>query len=124
MVKFAHDRRAIDWAILKDRNVVLKGGDIISTGGGFTQVPNFILVSQKISVGAKLTYAMLLKYAWQNDYCFPGQEKLADDMGAGKRSVVRWIKELEDADFLTVKRRGLGKSNLYELNLTARKRPN
>ena len=58
-------------AILKERNIVLKGGDIISTGGGFTQVPNFILVSQKISVGAKLTYAMLLKYAWQNDYCFP-----------------------------------------------------
>jgi len=111
-------------AILKDRNIVLKGGDIISTGGGFTQVPNFILVSQKVSVGAKLTYAMLLKYAWQNDHCFPGQEKLADDMGAGKRSVVRWIKVLEDADFLKVKRRGLGKSNLYELNLTARKRPN
>jgi len=84
-------------------------------------VPNFILVSAKISVGAKMTYAMLLKYAWQNDHCFPGQETLADDMGAGKRSVVRWIKELETADFLKVKRRGLGKSNLYELNLTARK---
>lgn len=110
-------------ALLKDRNIILKGGDIISTGGGFTQVPNFILVSQKVSVGAKLTYAMLLKYAWQNDYCFPGQDRLADDIGAGKRSVVRWIKELEDADFLKVKRRGLGKSNLYELNLTARKRP-
>ena len=109
--------------ILKDRNIILKGGDIISNGGGFTQVPNFILVSKKVSVGAKMTYAMLLKYAWQNDHCFPGQETLADDMGAGKRSVVRWIKELEEADFLKVKRRGLGKSNLYELNLTARKRP-
>ena len=108
--------------ILRDRNIVLKGGDVITNGGGFTQVPNFILVSTKVSVGAKLTYAMLLKYAWQNDYCFPGQEKLAEDMGAGKRSVVRWIKELEEADFLKVKRRGLGQSNLYELNLTARKR--
>ncbi|MEO1703621.1 MAG: helix-turn-helix domain-containing protein [Pseudomonadota bacterium] len=109
-------------ALLKDRNIVLKGGDIISTGGGFTQVPNFILVSEKVSVGAKLTYAMLLKYAWQDDYCFPGQETLASDMGVGKRSVVRWIKELEEADFLNVQRRGLGKSNLYELNLTARKK--
>ncbi|MBZ0130481.1 MAG: helix-turn-helix domain-containing protein [Rhodobacteraceae bacterium] len=108
--------------LLKDRNIVLKGGDVISNGGGFTQVPNFILVSGKISVGAKLTYAMLLKYAWQNDYCFPGQEKLADDIGVGKRSIVRWVKELEEADFLTVKRRGLGKSNLYELTLTSQKR--
>jgi hypothetical protein len=110
--------------LLRERNIILKGGDIISSGGGFTQVPNFILVSGRISVGAKLTYAMLLKYAWQNDHCFPGQEKLADDLGAAKRSVVRWIKELEEADFLKVNRRGLGRSNLYELNLTMRKKPN
>ena len=110
--------------ILQERNIILKGGDIISKGGGFTQVPNFILVSKKISVGAKLTYAMLIKYAWQNDYCFPGQDRLAEDIGVGKRSIVRWIKELEEADFLAVKRRGLGKSNLYELKLKVRKRPN
>lgn len=108
--------------LLKDKNIILKGGDIISNGGGFTQVPNFILVSKKVSVGAKLTYAMLLKYAWQEDFCFPGQDRLAEDMGAGKRSVVRWIKELEDNNFLKVSRRGLGKSNLYELNLKANSR--
>ncbi|WP_233491919.1 hypothetical protein, partial [Nioella nitratireducens] len=45
-----------------------------------------------------------------------------DVTGPGKRSVVRWIKELEEVDFLKVKRRGLGQSNVYELNLTARKR--
>lgn len=106
--------------LLKDRNIILKGGDIISNGGGFTQVPNFILVSKKVSVGAKLTYAMLLKYAWQDDYCFPGQDRLADDMGVGKRSIVRWIKELEENSFLKVSRRGQGKSNLYELNLKAK----
>jgi hypothetical protein len=33
----------------------------------------------------QLTYAMLLSYAWQNDHCFPGQERLAKDMGAGKK---------------------------------------
>jgi len=109
--------------IIQERNIILKGGDIISTGGGFTQVPNFILVSKQVSVGAKLAYAMLLKYAWQNEFCFPGQERLAEDMGAGKRSVVRWIKELEEADFLTVERRGLGRPNRYVLNLTVRKRP-
>lgn len=106
--------------LLKDRNIILKGGDVISNGGGFTQVPNFILVSKKVSVGAKLTYAMLLKYAWQEDYCFPGQDRLADDMGVGKRSIVRWIKELEENSFLKVSRRGQGKSNLYELNLKAK----
>lgn len=103
--------------IIKDRNIILKGGDIISTGGGFTQVPNFILISKRVSVGAKLTYAMLLKYAWQDDYCFPGQERLAEDLGVGKRSIVTFIKELQKVGYVEVQRRGQGKSNLYELNL-------
>jgi hypothetical protein len=61
---------------------------------------------------------MLLKYAWQNDYCFPGQERLAKDMGGGVRSVVRYMQELEKSGFVKVMRRGQGKSNLYELNIT------
>ena len=62
---------------------------------------------------------MLLSYAWQNDYCFPGQERLAKDMGSGLRSVVRYIKELETGSFVKITKRGLGRPNLYELNLTA-----
>ena len=69
-----------------ERNIILRGADALSTKG-FTQVPNHILDNGKLSPGAKLTYAMLLKYAWQNDYCFPGQERLAKDMGVSDRSV-------------------------------------
>ena len=43
---------------------------------GFTQVPNFILKDPNISVGAKVAYAMFLSYAWHNDSCFPGQDRL------------------------------------------------
>ncbi len=108
--------------LIKDRNIILKGGDIISTGGGFTQVPNFILVSKKVSVGAKLAYAMLLKYAWADDYCFPGQERLAEDMGCTRQSVNKFIKELSQAGFLNVERRGQGRPNQYELILTVDKK--
>ena len=62
--------------ILKERNIEIIGADPV-TRHGFTQVPNFILTKKEISVGAKLAYAMLLKYAWDNDACFPGQVKLA-----------------------------------------------
>src|SRR5215207_9487710 len=86
---------------------------------GYTQVPNHVLVSDRLSPGAKLTYAMLLKYAWQNDYCFPGQERLAKDMGVTDRSVRTYLQELEREQFITIKQRGLGKPNLYELNLSA-----
>src|ERR1700733_6444076 len=93
--------------ILKDRNIEIIGADL-ATRHGFTQVPNFILTNEHISVGAKLAYAMLLKYAWQDDACFPGQAKLAQDMGAGERSVRTYLKELETVELLEIKKRGLG----------------
>src|ERR1017187_6352390 len=108
--------------ILKERNIEIVGADPI-TRHGFTQVPNFVLTKKEISVGAKLAYAMLLKYAWGDNACFPGQLKLADDMGAGERSVRTYLKELETANILEIKQRGLGKTNLYRLHVTIKKSP-
>jgi len=102
-------------------NIEIVGADPV-TRHGFTQVPNVILKSAVISPGAKLAYAMLLHYAWQNDFCFPGQERLARDMGAGKRSVIRFMAELERAGYIAVKRRGLGQTNLYQLFLQPAKK--
>ena len=105
--------------ILKERNIEIVGADL-ATRHGFTQVPNFILTNEDISVGAKLAYAMLLKYAWSNDACFPGQVTLAKDMGATERSVRTYLKELETVELLEIKQRGLGKTNLYRLHLTVK----
>src|SRR3984893_5517186 len=88
-----------------DRNIILKGADIL-TAKGFTQVPNHVLVSSKLSPGAKLAYAMLLKYAWQNDYCFPGQKRLAKDMGVTDRSVRTYLQELEGEKVVCLQQRG------------------
>src|ERR1700719_1122725 len=92
--------------ILRERNIEIVGADL-ATRHGFTQVPNFILTKTDISVGAKLAYAMLLKYAWDNDACFPGQTKLAEDMGSGERSVRRYLEELETTRLLEIVQRGL-----------------
>lgn len=116
-MEFAGSRHIGD--ILKDRNIEIVGADL-ATRHGFTQVPNFILTNSHISVGAKLAYAMLLKYAWQDDACFPGQVKLAEDMGATDRSVRTYLKELEAAELLEITQRGLGKTNLYRLHLTVK----
>ncbi len=107
--------------LLKEKNIILKGADLLSQKG-FTQVPNHVLEHEKISPGAKLTYSMLLKYAWQNNYCFPGQVRLAKEMGVVERSVRSYLQELQRHNFLKITRRGLGKTNIYELNLTARKK--
>ena len=102
----------------KDRNLILKGADI-ATQRGWTGVPNFILESKEISIGAKLTYAMLLKYARELDECFPGQERLAKDIGNGKRSVIRYIAELNRIGLISIKRRGQGRPNLYTIYVKA-----
>lgn len=102
------------------RNIILDGFDPVAAAG-FTQVPNVILKSTKLSVGAKLAYAMLLSYAWQNDHCFPGQDTLAEDMGVSKRSVVSFIKELDRTGYVTVKRQGLNRPNLYTLHAKVRR---
>ena len=102
------------------RNIEIVGADPV-TLHGFTQVPNVILTDANLSVGAKLAYAMLLKYAWSSEGCFPGQQTLAKDMGAGERSIRTYLKELEDVGYLEVKQRGLGKTNYYRLDVTVSK---
>ena len=111
-------QRLGDTTTFKDRNLRLKGADI-ATQRGWTGVPNFILESKEISVGAKLIYAMLLKYARELDECFPGQRKLADDLGSSERSVRSWLKELEGADLVSIKQRGQGRPNLYTVHIKA-----
>jgi biotin operon repressor len=102
--------------LLKDKNIILRGADM-ATAMGFTQVPNFLLKSKKLSAGDKLAFAMLLSYAWQNDFCFPGQMRLAEDMGITDRSVRTHLKALEINGLLIIRQRGQGKTNLYELSL-------
>jgi hypothetical protein len=105
--------------LIREKNIELDTRDPV-VQGGFTQVPNFILRNENISVGAKLAYSMFLSYAWNNDHCYPGQEKLAQDMGVGKRSVVTYLQELQKHGLLEVKRRGLGKTNLYKLKFSVK----
>ena len=102
-------------AAILEQNITLNTLDPVSAGG-FTQVPNFLLRDARLSIGAKLTYAMFLSYAWHNDRCFPGQERLAADMGMSVPSVSNFIAELSEHGFITIRRRGQGKTNLYTVH--------
>jgi hypothetical protein len=99
----------------KEQTILLKGFDPIAAQG-FTQVPNLVLKESALSAGAKLVYALLLSYAWHNDSCFPGQERLASDCGKTQAWVSQQMKELEEKKFLEIQRRGQGKTNIYMLS--------
>src|SRR5438128_2652323 len=113
-MEYAQGRHIGD--IIKERNIILKGADA-ATAKGFTQVPNFILKSKRLTAGDKMTFAMLLSYAWQNDSCFPGQVRLAEDLGLHETNVRKHLKSLQTIGLLAIQRRGQGKTNVYELNL-------
>lgn len=100
--------------ILKDRTIIFVGGDAF-TEKGFTQVPNAILRAKKLSPGAKLAYAALISYAWHENECFPGQDRLGTDIGVTRQTANEYIRELRTKGFIRVTRRGQGRSNVYEL---------
>src|SRR5438552_3132720 len=106
--------------LLKEKNIELDTKDPV-VRGGFSQVPNFILKDPDLSLGAKVTYAMFLSYAWHNESCFPGQEKLAADMGMSRSRVAEFISELSKSGLITIKRRGLGKTNIYTIHFRVKK---
>ena len=101
--------------LLREKNIELDTKDPV-VRGGFTQIPNFILKDPSLSVGAKVAYAMFLSYAWHNESCFPGQQKLAADMGMSRVRVTQLIGELQRAGLVTIQRRGLGKTNIYTIH--------
>ena len=80
---------------------------------GFTQLPNYVLKAKRLSFGAKLSYAVLLSYAWQEDSCFPGQERMAEDLGTTSRMLRDYLNELKKHGFIDWQRRGLNKTNIY-----------
>jgi len=82
---------------------------------GFTSVPNYILSNPSVSFGARLTYSLLLSYAWKVESCFPGQERLSRELGVNKRSVIRYLQDLEEKGFIKAKRRGMGQTNVYHI---------
>jgi hypothetical protein len=78
-------------------------------------VPNIILRSPHLTHGAKVAYGILLSYAWQDDHTFPGQDRMATDMGVERKAVIRYLKELKTKGAIRVQRRGMGKTNVYTI---------
>ncbi|MSP12832.1 MAG: helix-turn-helix domain-containing protein [Chloroflexi bacterium] len=95
-------------------NIILAGFDPISAGG-FTQVPNCLLNNFELTFAAKVVYSKLLSYAWNNNRVFPGQERMAEEIGSRKSTINKAVKELEQKGWIEIERRGQGQTNIYTL---------
>ena len=96
--------------IMERNTIVIENGALRQ---GFTQIPNYVFKDKRLSFGARVTYGVLLSYAWQEGSCFPGQEKIAETLGAVRKTVHLFLQELRKAGYVDWKRRGLGKTNIY-----------
>ncbi|HEU5198920.1 MAG TPA: helix-turn-helix domain-containing protein, partial [Ktedonobacterales bacterium] len=83
---------------------------------GFVQLPKLVLYACNLSRDAKLLYAVLLGYAWQEQRCFPGYTRLCDDLDASENMVRKYMRELEAVHLLSQRRRGQGRTNIYTLH--------
>lgn len=84
----------------------------------FTMVPNPMLKECQISIPARYLYCVLLRYCGQKDYCYPGQETLAEDLGCSSRHIRNLIVELEKNKIIVKDRKGFNRSNTYVVSKT------
>jgi len=103
----------------KYKNMEIVGADAF-TKGGFVQVPQSIIKANDISDPAKIAYTLLLGYLWQNQSCFPGQQRLCEDWNKSERAVRNALKELEAAGYLEITKKGFGQVNHYRLFVTVK----
>ena len=82
---------------------------------GFVCLPRAVLRAPGLSVLARLLYAVLLDYARQDGHCWPGTERLRDDLGCGHNQLARAVRELEARGLVARRRRGFGKTTVYHL---------
>lgn len=82
---------------------------------GFTSAPNYILEDVNVSMAARLTYILLLSFAWREGSCFPGQARIASKLGVTRKAVTKYLKELKGKRYIDWRRRGMGKTNVYRI---------
>jgi hypothetical protein len=80
---------------------------------GFAAFPYVVLKDTTVSTGARLAYAVLLMYAWQEGATFAGQKKMAADIGVSERQLRTYLKELAAHHYIRIKRQGFNRPNLY-----------
>lgn len=97
-----------------EKTVVLQDKALLKLKG-FVQIPKFILMHPKLSFGAKVTYGVLLSYAWQEDFCYPAQAAIAKDLNLKERQVRNLLTELKKAGLIGWKQQGLNRPNIYYL---------
>lgn len=78
-------------------------------------LPQFVL-ERKITLGAKIMYALLCNYAHGKDHCWPSHRTLATRLSCSVSSVKNYLSELVTSNLISITR-GQCRSSVYHLLL-------
>ncbi len=81
----------------------------------FFKIPQAIAARRDLTATDKLVYAVIAFRIGQNDSCWPGTRRLAQDVGTSRWVILKAVRRLEQVGFLRVQRHIDGKSNSYQL---------
>jgi hypothetical protein len=100
--------------------IEIVGADEISRDG-FLQLPRTLARKNHFTPAAKVVFAGIVGYAWAGkDSSFPGQEKLAEDLGLSVKTIYNSLRQLQGYNdekevYFQVVHRGHGLTNLYRI---------
>jgi DNA-binding transcriptional ArsR family regulator len=77
---------------------------------GFARLSHLVVTDPELSDGAVRLYARLLWYARRDVRCWPGRERLAQDLGVSESTIRRRLSDLIDRGLITREQRGMGKT--------------
>ena len=93
---------------------VLQGGR--GRGPARVYAPEFFIATLRdMGEEPKLLLVVIAGAVWRNRHFQPHLEVLAKKMQKSTRTLIRWTKALERGRYITVQRRGRGRSNRYRL---------
>lgn len=81
---------------------------------GWFWIENELIDRTDLSFEVKSMYMILARFVDNEGKCFPSVEKLAEIIGKDKRTVIRYIKKLEEKGLIE-KRRRFNQTNIYYL---------
>jgi hypothetical protein len=86
----------------------------------FAQVPGSLVRDTSVSAMAFRIYVALMLRAGSKGHCWPSQELIASEVGLQVRQLREHLKQLEEAEWITIQRRR-NKPSIYRLNHAVKK---
>ena len=86
---------------------------------GYGVVAKKVMRDKTLNILSKAVYAYICSYTGKGKDAFPSQNLICRDLGIGKSTLVKYIKELKDRGYVTViqhKEKGKFAQNLYTVN--------